>query len=281
MTTKGFDGRSAIITGGASGIGRAMAEALAERGAAVVLADLQEDLAREVAASIRGRGGRADGVQLDVTDAAAVQALVEQTAAQHGKLDYLFNNAGIAVGGLADQHELADWYRVLDVNLRGVVHGVHAAYPLMIQQGSGHIVNTASLAGLIPAVGEIAYVASKYAVVGLSGSLRVEGADHGVKVSVVCPGFVDTPILFENLEMKDADLLGVRSRSDLMALFRLEAMPVDQAAQEILAGVAANRAVITVASHAKTIAWLQRFAPVVVERMGRKLARKLRRKAGR
>ncbi|HEX3947790.1 MAG TPA: SDR family NAD(P)-dependent oxidoreductase, partial [Acidimicrobiales bacterium] len=142
-----FDGQIALVTGGASGIGRALGAALAARDTTVVLADLDGPGARRVAGEL---GGSAEGAVLDVTDAEAVEALVRSVADRHGRIDLLFNNAGIGAGGPAETLSLADWRRVIDVDLYGVVHGVAAAYPLMVRQGSGHIVNTASLAGLVP-----------------------------------------------------------------------------------------------------------------------------------
>ncbi len=190
-----FEGAVALVTGGASGIGRALGEALARRGARVVLADLQVDLAKEVAARIRENGGQATAEELDVTDFPATSRLVQNTFQIGGRLDYVFNNAGIGIVGEARLYELEDWYRVLDVNLRGVIHGVQAAYPIMLRQGFGHIVNMASGAGLIPSPLVVGYCATKHAVVGLSTSLRIEAAAAGVRVSVLCPGVVRTPAL--------------------------------------------------------------------------------------
>lgn len=132
-----FRGQSAIITGGASGIGRALGAALAAEGANVVLADVDGDAAARVASEI---GGDAVGAHLDVRDREAVQALVDEVAARHGSLDLLFNNAGIALGGATHEMTGAHWDRIMDINVRGVVNGVLAAYPLMIRQGRGHIV---------------------------------------------------------------------------------------------------------------------------------------------
>ncbi len=255
-----FADRSAIITGGASGIGRAIGEELAREGAHVVLADRNGPQAEAAAASIERAGGRATAARLDVTDADAVEALVRETAAEHGSLDYIFNNAGIAITGEAKDHSLDDWNKTLDVNLRGVVHGVHAAYEVMREQGHGHIVNVASLAGLIPAVNEIAYAAAKHGVVGLSTTLRVEAARYGVKVSVVCPGFVDTPILFENLTIKDPSRMPASSREDMKKMIRLRAMPVDKAAREIVAGVRRNKAMIVITLHAKLLWTINRIS---------------------
>src|SRR5215218_918636 len=139
----------AIVTGGASGIGRALCEELARRGAVVVVTDVNEAGARSVAESIASEGGRASSKAVDVRDAEAVKRVVEETAAAHGRLDYMFNNAGLAVTGEVRDLSLEHWRKVVDVNLWGVIHGIAAAYPLMVRQRSGHIVNTASLAGLL------------------------------------------------------------------------------------------------------------------------------------
>ena len=174
-----FKDKVVFVTGAGSGIGRALARELAGQGAVVVATDRNQQWAQETAEGIVSSGGKAEGAELDVVDAEAVGRLVEQTASKHGKLDYIFNNAGIGIFAEARDHTLEDWYTTLDINLRGVIHGVNAAYPIMLKQGSGHIVNTASLAGLVPANNEIAYAASKFAVVGLTTTLRgvVVGAD--------------------------------------------------------------------------------------------------------
>jgi NAD(P)-dependent dehydrogenase (short-subunit alcohol dehydrogenase family) len=214
----------AVVTGGASGIGRAVARELARRGVAVTIADLDE-VAGKQAAEESGL----DFARLDVTDAEAVSALVTRVNDSRGRLDFMFNNAGIAVGGTTRELTLDHWNRTIDVNLRGVVHGVRAAYPIMVDQGFGHIVNTASLAGLVPAPLMLPYTATKHAVVGLSLALRAEAATCGVRVSVVCPGFIDTR------------LMG-----------RL--YPVEALAGDILRGVARNKALI-VAPASGRAAW--------------------------
>lgn len=185
----------AIVTGGASGIGAALCAALVEQAVEVVLADRQIELAETVAATLRRRGGKATAVELDVRDASAFRDLVAATHARCGRLDYLFNNAGIVIGGRALAFTAADWDEVIDVNIRGVAHGILAAYPLMVRQGAGHIINTASMAGLTPVPLMISYAAAKYAVVGMSRALRMEAAPHGVKVTALCPGLVRTPIM--------------------------------------------------------------------------------------
>ena len=186
--------RIVIVTGGASGIGRALCAELVRAGDQVVVADINEAGAADAAANMMGPGS-ARAVALDVTDAQAVQDLVDATADEFGRLDIMVNNAGIGMGGWVEELTVEHWNRVIDVNVRGVVHGVQAAYPLMVRQGDGHIVNTASLAGLVPAPCLTPYAMTKHAVVGLSMSLRAEAASRGVRVTAVCPGFTDTAIL--------------------------------------------------------------------------------------
>ncbi|MCA9686418.1 MAG: SDR family oxidoreductase, partial [Myxococcales bacterium] len=187
--------KQVILTGGASGIGRALSEELCRRGAHVLIVDRQIALAEEVVADIRARGGSAEAVELDVREAAALGACVKDFAARRGRLDYIFNNAGIGVSGESKDFDAEDWSEVIDINLCGVINGVRAAYPIMIAQGEGHIVNTASMSGLLPAPFTVSYAASKHALVGLSRSLRAEAKQYGVRVSVLCPGVIDTPML--------------------------------------------------------------------------------------
>jgi NAD(P)-dependent dehydrogenase (short-subunit alcohol dehydrogenase family) len=262
-----YKGKIAIMTGGASGIGRSMAEELARRGAEVVVADLQEELAAEVAEGIRAAGGAATAARLDVTDAEAFDALVAGTIERAGRLDYLFNNAGLAVGGEASRYTLDDWRLVLDVDLRGVVHGVQAAYTRMIAQGSGHIVNTASMAGLVPTPVTVAYCAAKHAVVGLSASLRVEAAHYGVHVSVVCPGVIRTPILVGG--GRYGKLLHDMSEDDQLALWeQLKPMDADVFARKTLDAVARNKAIIIHPAWWRFVWWLTRMWPGLARWIG-------------
>ncbi len=185
----------AIVTGGASGIGAALSRALARRGSVVVVSDRQLDGARETSRGIEQSGGQAEAVEADVRDAQRIASMIEHVWEQHGRLDYLFNNAGIGVGGEALQCSLDDWRYIVDVNLMGVVHGIQAAYPRMVQQGFGHIVSTASMAAFMPTPFTASYGATKAAVVGLTRALRIEAAPYGVRVSALCPGVIRTPIL--------------------------------------------------------------------------------------
>ncbi|MBU2490889.1 MAG: SDR family oxidoreductase, partial [Proteobacteria bacterium] len=255
--------------GGASGIGRALCGELARRGATVVVADLDETGAKAVTSAITGTGGKALAVKTDVTKFEEVSDLVNTAIREFGRLDYLFNNAGVGVGGEARDMDLSHWKFVLDVNLWGVIHGVHAAYPVMIRQGFGHIVNTASMAGLIPTPGEISYTASKFAVVGLSRVLRIEARDLGVKVSAVCPGFVDTAI-FKVSPMLNSDV------EELLEKLPIKMTSPDKVALHILTGVEKNREIIFATNHAKPLYLFNRHLPRLYDLLTRKIARDIR-----
>jgi NAD(P)-dependent dehydrogenase (short-subunit alcohol dehydrogenase family) len=270
-----FDGKVAIVTGGASGIGAALAAELARGGAEVVLADRQVELAGEVAAAIRARGGRAEVASLDVRDLEAWSDLARSTVSRCGRVDYLFNNAGIGVGGEMEHYDARDWDDVFDVNLRGVAYGVQAIYPHMVAARSGHIVNTASVAGLVSAAGEGSYTASKHAVVGLSKSLRVEAKRHGVRVSVLCPGAIRTPILsggrFGRINFKGFD---ATIADELWAAAR--PMPADAFARDALAAIVANEPIIVIPRWWKAFWYAERLSPALGLWIWEKLLDRLR-----
>jgi NAD(P)-dependent dehydrogenase (short-subunit alcohol dehydrogenase family) len=189
-----FEGKVAIVTGGASGIGKSICTYLGRHGAQVVVADRHPDGAEETAAAILVEGGRAEAAYVDVTDSDGLAALIGNTAKDLGRIDLLFNNAGIGINGEFQDVTLAKWKQIVDVNLWGVVYGCHHVYPIMVEQGFGQIVNTASLAGLIPGGLTSPYSATKYAVVGFTLTLRSEARQYGVKVNALCPGFMRTNI---------------------------------------------------------------------------------------
>jgi NAD(P)-dependent dehydrogenase (short-subunit alcohol dehydrogenase family) len=271
-----FNGGVAIITGGASGIGRAFGEALASRGCEVVLADLQIDLAREVADGINTSGGTATAVEVDVANHEQVVSLVQQTVERCGRLDYMFNNAGIVVLGEAREHEMGDWERSIDVNLRGVIHGVDAAYRVMLEQGFGHIINTASIAGLMPWPMEIGYTATKHAVVGLTTTLRVEAAHAGVRVSALCPGLVRTAIL-------DGGRYGrfIRDvpKDKVVKLFEsTRPFPVEKFVQLALKQIARNKAIIVIPLTYRIWWRIYRLSPWLGIALARTLFREMRKR---
>lgn len=258
-----FTGAVAIITGGASGIGAALGRELAKRGCEVVLADLQIDLANQVAATIQAAGGKATAAVLDVTDFEAVNSLVQETVKRAGRLDYMFNNAGITMMGPASAYEVEDWNTIVDVNLRGVIHGVQAAYQVMQRQGFGHIVNMASLAGLLASPEMIGYITTKHAVVGLSNALRIEAAASGIRVSVFCPGFIRTPILDQcgkyGKMLMEYSPQQLRKMQDMFE--SCKPMPPDNFAAKALDAIAKNDAIIVIPGWWKLIWWFGRLFP--------------------
>jgi len=263
-----FSGKIALVTGAASGIGRALGEELCRRGAHSILADVNIEGAELCATEICTAGGSAEAVNLDVTDAEAVRKVVEKTVARHKRIDYLFNNAGIGIGADTRDTALADWKRVIDVNLWGVIYGIDAAYSIMIDQGFGHIINTASMAGLIPFPVITSYTASKHAVVGLSLALRAEAQDLGVRVSVICPGFVQTGIF-------DASKTINIDRGKMIKEIPF-AFPADFTARRILKGVRRNWAVITPTPDGRPLWWVYRTFPWLFTRFLRKMIRDVR-----
>ena len=266
---RAFAGKVVVVTGGAAGIGRALCEALAAAGALVVVADVNERGAAKLAEALRAGGARADALQLDVSDGHAVAQTLRQVAAHHQRLDYVFNNAGISIAGDARDVSEAQWRRVVDVNLWGVLHGTRAAYEIMARQGGGHIVNIASLAGLLTFPANVPYSMTKHAVVGLSLSLRAEAADLGVKVSVVCPGYVKSDIF------QSSTMLNV-PRDKVMAQIPFGLMDTAEAARTILERVARNQAVIVFPRYARLLWWLYRVSPALLAPLERKTIRDFR-----
>jgi NAD(P)-dependent dehydrogenase (short-subunit alcohol dehydrogenase family) len=257
----------AVVTGAGAGIGRALAEALSAHGSRVILADIDFDAVEAAASRIRASGGAATAARVDVADARNVSRLFDQTIANEGRIDYLFNNAGINVVGEAIHLTLEDWQRLVAVNLMGVVHGVLAAYPLMIRQNSGHIINVASMAGILPAPFQVGYAATKHAVVGLSLSLRAEASKYGVGVSVVCPGWVDT-------RMKDTQRVVGVDRDRVIAAVPFRYYPANLCARDILRGVARNRSMIMITRFPRWAHRVHRWLPWLVERVSANVARR-------
>jgi NAD(P)-dependent dehydrogenase (short-subunit alcohol dehydrogenase family) len=195
---KDFKGKVAVITGAASGIGFGLAERCAREGMKVVLADVEEGALKKAENNIKALGADTLAVRTDVSKAEDVKTLAQQTIDTFGKVHLLCNNAGVGAGSTAWQSTLADWQWVLGVNLWGVIHGVHFFVPIMIKQNTEcHIVNTASMAGLIAFPGNDPYKVSKHGVVALSEGLYLELGTAGPKigVSVLCPGFIRTNIM--------------------------------------------------------------------------------------
>jgi NAD(P)-dependent dehydrogenase (short-subunit alcohol dehydrogenase family) len=257
-----FKDKVAIVTGGGSGIGKGIAVELASRGSRVIVADINLKGSENTAAAIQSKGGFARALRLDVSKAKEVKRTIEKTAAEFGMLDYMFNNAGISYGGGFDELKLEHWEHLMGVNLWGVVYGSKFAYDIMLKQGTGHIINTASLAGIVPSMGG-PYTTSKHAVVGLSQSLRLEGMFHGVKVSVVCPGFIDTPIFDTtiNLSKEFTD----EKMKELLAKMKMTSP--EKCAKIIMKGVIKNKSIITVTPLARNMWLLYRLFPEIFTKL--------------
>jgi NAD(P)-dependent dehydrogenase (short-subunit alcohol dehydrogenase family) len=204
MVHYGFDGKVALVTGAGGGIGRAAALAFAHSGASVLVSDVKDDGGEETVALIAAAGGAAAYQRCDVSDGAQVKAMVAAAVQRFGRLDYAFNNAGINVLG-ADEYEDENWARSLAVNLTGVMLCMREESAVMLAQGGGAIVNTASINGLVGNPAQPGYTATKHGVVGLTRHAALRWAKAGIRVNAVCPGVIETPMtapLVANPEMK-------------------------------------------------------------------------------
>ncbi len=234
-------GNVAVITGGASGIGLAVAEALIAEGMSVVLADIDAPKLRDVEARLTEDGASVATMICNTTAEPEVNALIEYALEQFGGVHVMFNNAGIGGVGDAWADSMDLWRRIVDVNLLGVVHGIRAVLPVMQQQGAGHIVNTASMAGLGAVPGIAPYIATKHAVVGLSESLFLEQLASGspVSTSVLCPGFVKTDLMDKEPDVVDAPM--AQSMNELLRTGIENGIPASDVADQVVAAIEADR----------------------------------------
>lgn len=233
-----------------------LCEELAARGATVVSADLNGQ------------------PPLDVRDFDGVKRLVQDTCAKHGRLDFMFNNAAIAVVGEVRDTTPEHWRKILDVNLMGVIYGTLAAYAAMIPQGSGHIVNVSSVTGLIPTPVLAPYGTTKWAIIGFTQSLRPEAATFGIQVSVACPSLARTNI------PDRSTYLNVSKEDYIARLPQRWMMDPREVARKMLLGVQKNRGIIVFPWHARLLWWLYRFSPGLLSPLSNKTVsewRKLRR----
>jgi len=255
-----FKGKVVVVTGAASGIGREIALAFARRGAKLAVADINAGALEKVRLELTPLGSKVYAQVVDVSVAADVENLCESVYREMERVDILCNNAGIGIGGRFEDVSMDDWEWTLGVNLWGVIHGCHYFYPRMIAQGGGgHIVNTASGAGIAPLPLMTAYCCTKYAVVGLSETLRAEAALHGIGVSAICPGIVNTPIT------RSAKLCSGTERSApqelqerIVRIYARRNYTPDRVAAAVVKAVEKNKGVVPVCPETYAGDWLHR-----------------------
>jgi len=257
-----FKNKTALVTGAGSGIGAAIARALDAQGAIVHCADIDGAAAEQTARAL----SRATAHTLDVTDAPAMEALAERLYADNGHIDLLFNNAGIGHAGAVVDCTLDDWRAMLDVNVMGVVHGVHVFLPRMLAQaGPAHIVNTASGAGLIPLPGMAPYCAAKHAVVGLSQSLASELHDSNIQVTILCPGTINTNIV-KRTQMRGQQ--AAKQQAKAVRHYKKHGASPDDVAADLLTDIHKKRMICVTPRREVGFGWLaQRLSPALTQRM--------------
>ncbi|MEE2789241.1 MAG: SDR family NAD(P)-dependent oxidoreductase [Myxococcota bacterium] len=248
-------GKTAVITGAGSGIGRALALGLAQKGARVALADIDEPALEKTVAEVRARGGFASSHIVDVSNLTHVQAFMRSSLDAHGAVHILINNAGITCCANFLKHTPEDWTRILSVNLMGVVHGCQTFLPHLLSQDAAHIVNISSLFGMIGIPGQSAYCASKFAVRGLSETLWIELAGSNVHLTLVHPGGISTQII-------DNARFSVPNLHDHMRKTFTRMMPPEHAAARIIRGIERNRRRVLITPEAHIGDWLKRVMPV-------------------
>jgi NAD(P)-dependent dehydrogenase (short-subunit alcohol dehydrogenase family) len=278
MDVTSLHGKTALVTGAASGIGRETALALARRGADLVICDIDEAGLATAAAAIRALGREVQSERVDVSSAEQMAAFASSVHARRDAVDLLMNNAGVAIGGTFLDTSLADWDWILGINLRGVIHGCHYFVPSMLRRGrGGHVINVSSAAGYSASSALAAYNATKFGVLGLSEALWEELRPHGIGVTVVCPGLIDTPIT------RSARLVGAMNdpkvRDEMVRGYQRRGYGPERVAANILRAVQRDRLVAPISPEAWALYYAKRFAPWALRWVGLRLAARSRRLA--
>ena len=271
METSNLRGSTVLVTGAGSGIGRELALLATRRGADLVICDVDEPGLAEVETAVRDRGGGVLARRVDVASRDQMRDFAETVHAEAGPVDLLINNAGVGLGtGFLDT-ELEDWDWVLAVNVLGVVHGCHFFVPRMVERGAGgHVVNLSSMAGFFASPSLAAYSTTKFAVLGLSEALREELRPHGIGVTAICPGMINTPIT-RNAPARGL-LADPAARERVVALYRRRNYGADRVARNILRAVDRDRTVAPVAAEAWIAYAIKRISPRLAGWAARRLA---------
>ena len=275
MDTTTLSGKTVLITGAGSGIGRATALECARCGARLMLCDLNDASLAAVAAEAQRLGSPVLARRVDVALHADVEAFAAAVHAEVEAVDLLINNAGVAIGGGFLHTSLEDWDWIVGINIRGVVHGCHYFIPAMVKRGrGGHVANLASAAGLVAAEPLAAYSTTKFAVVGLSEALRDELAPHGIGVTAICPGLINTPIT------RAARMVGPDGteelRARLVSVYQRRNYTPERVALNLLRAVQRNRAVAPIALEAWVLYYAKRLMPGLLARFNRFTASRTR-----
>ncbi|MBL8608020.1 MAG: SDR family NAD(P)-dependent oxidoreductase [Myxococcales bacterium] len=262
-------GKVVVITGAGSGIGRATALAFSAAGARVHATDVDEEGLRSLAAE---RGAVATR-RVDVSKRDEVEALAAHVEEAEGRVDVVVNNAGVGLAGGLLQTTTEDWEWIVSINMWGVIHGCRAFAPKMAERKRGHIVNVSSVLGYYGAPSTVAYSTTKFAVFGLSEALRAELADHGVGVTTVCPGIIDTNIVKTGrFRPRKGDPL--TSRDKALSVWKKRSHPPQKVAQAILEAVEKNRAVVPVTPEAWALYYAKRAAPGLGAALGKMVSKR-------
>jgi len=265
-------GRTALVTGGASGIGRATAMEFARRGADLVICDLDEGGLASAAETIRSLGRDVFTQRVDVADPAEMERFAATVHGRVEAVDILMNNAGVAIGGPFGATSLQDWDWILGINLKGVIHGCHYFVPKMVQRGrGGHVVNVSSAAGYSASSLLAAYNATKFAVLGLTEALWDELSPEGISVTAICPGIIDTPIT------RNARLVGEmdkpEAREEMVTGYRRRGYTPERVAANIIRAMQRDRVVAPISPEAWAMYYTKRWAPWAMRWLSRRMSR--------
>ena len=276
MDVRNLEGKTALVTGAGSGIGRATALALGRRGANLILCDLNEAGLGETAETARRLGRDVLARRVDVASADEMRSFADTVHAQVEAVDVLMNNAGVGLGAGTLHTTLEDWRWIIGVNLWGVVHGCHFFVPAMVRRRrGGHVVNVASAAGYVATEALAADSTTKFAVVGFSEALRDELFAHGIGVTAVCPGLINTPIT-QTSPLRGPEATP-EARAYMVDVYRRRNYPPERVAENVLKAIQRNRAVAPVSPEAWVMYVLKRLAPGLVARINRAMAERTRR----